>query len=135
MKVPQFLRFLVAGGIAALANFGSRIAFSLALPYTIAIVLAYLVGMATAFALNRAFVFTGAANPVAQQAWRFVLVNVAAVAQTLAISLLLARWALPALGVVQHAETIAHAVGVLVPVFTSYLGHRHWSFRSAEPHA
>lgn len=135
MKLPQFVRFLAAGGIAALANFGSRIAFSLVLPYPAAIVLAYLVGMTTAFVLNRAFVFTGARNPVGQQAWRFVLVNLAAVAQTLAISLLLARWALPALGVAQHAETIAHAVGVLVPVFTSYLGHRHWSFRAAEPRA
>lgn len=135
MNVPQFLRFLLAGGIAALANFGSRIVFSLALPYPLAIVLAYLVGMVTAFALNRAFVFTQAENPVAQQAWRFVLVNLLAVAQTLLISLLLARWLLPALGVLQHAETIAHAVGVLVPVFTSYLGHRHWSFRGAEPRA
>lgn len=124
----QFLLFLLAGGIAALANFGSRIAFSLVLPYVTAIVLAYLVGMATAFALNRAFVFTEASNPVAQQAWRFALVNLAAVAQTLAISLLLARWLLPALGIVQHAETLAHAVGVVVPVFTSYLGHRHFSF-------
>lgn len=132
---PQFLRFLAAGGVAALANFGSRIAFSLVLPYAAAIVLAYLVGMVTAFLLNRAFVFTGAANPVAQQAGRFVLVNLAAVAQTLAISLLLARWGLPALGIGAHAETIAHAVGVLVPVFTSYLGHRHWSFRAAEPRA
>jgi putative flippase GtrA len=124
----QFLLFLVAGGIAALANFGSRIAFSFVMPYVAAIVLAYLVGMATAFALNRAFVFTAAANPVAQQAWRFALVNVAAVAQTLAISLLLARWLLPALGLVEHVETLAHAVGVVVPVFTSYLGHRHFSF-------
>ena len=23
----------------------------------------------------------------------------------------------------------AHAVGIVVPVFTSYLGHKHWSFK------
>jgi putative flippase GtrA len=131
----QFLRFLLAGGVAALANFGSRIAFSLLLPYVAAIVLAYLVGMLTAFVLNRAFVFTAAANSVGQQAWRFALVNLAAVLQTVAISLLLARWLLPALGIVAHAETLAHAVGVVVPVFTSYFGHRHWSFRAAERRA
>jgi putative flippase GtrA len=124
----QFLLFLLAGGIAALVNFGSRIGLSHVMPYVPAIVVAYLIGMATAFALNRAFVFTGAANPVAQQAWRFALVNLAAVAQTVVISLLLARWALPALGIVAHAETLAHAVGVVVPVFTSYFGHRHFSF-------
>jgi putative flippase GtrA len=130
-RARQFLLFLLAGGVAALANFASRIALSLVMPYVPAIVLAYLIGMTTAFALNRAFVFTGAASPIAQQAWRFALVNLAAVAQTLAISLLLARWALPALGIVAHAETLAHAVGVVVPVFTSYFGHRHFSFAAA----
>jgi putative flippase GtrA len=127
----QLLLFLMAGGLAALANFGSRIGLSLLLPYVAAIVIAYLIGMTTAFVLNRAFVFTGAANPVGQQAWRFVLVNAAAIAQTIAISLLLARWLLPAAGVTAHVETIAHGVGVVVPVFTSYLLHKHWSFGGA----
>jgi DNA-binding transcriptional MocR family regulator len=57
-----------------------------------------------------------------------------AVAQTLAISLALAWWLLPALGVERHVEAIAHAVGVAVPVVTSYLGHRRFTFRSAARH-
>lgn len=124
----QFLLFLIAGGVAAVANFGSRIVFSQFVDYVPAIVVAYGIGMITAFVLNRTFVFTGAVNPVAQQAWRFVLVNLVAVLQTLAISLLFARWLLPLLGVDRHIETIAHAFGVVVPVFTSYLGHKHFSF-------
>jgi putative flippase GtrA len=28
-----------------------------------------------------------------------------------------------------HARDIAHAVGVAVPVFTSYVGHKRWSFK------
>lgn len=124
----QFLLFLIAGGLAAAANFGSRILLSQFLLYVPAILLAYSIGMATAFLLNRTFVFTGAVSPVTQQAWRFVLVNVVAIAQTLLISLLLARWLLPLLGVEHHVETIAHGFGVVVPVFTSYVGHKHFSF-------
>jgi len=36
---------------------------------------------------------------------------------------------LPIAGVTQWAPEIAHAVGVAVPVFTSYLGHKKFSFR------
>lgn len=52
-----------------------------------------------------------------------------AVLQTLAVSMGLALYVLPALGVTRHVAEIAHAVGVIVPVFTSYLGHKHLSFR------
>ena len=52
-----------------------------------------------------------------------------AVLQTLVVSLVLARWLLPALGVTQHAEAIAHAVGVAVPVVTSYFGHKLATFK------
>lgn len=125
----QFFKFLAAGGLAAIANFGSRIAFSHWMQYIPAIILAYLVGMATAFMLNRLFVFTGAPNSLRNQAAWFTLVNLAAVAQTLAISLLLVEYLLPAIGVRTHVETVAHGIGVLVPVMTSYLGHKHLTFK------
>jgi len=125
----QFLGFLLAGGVAALANFGSRIALGQLMPYVPSIVLAYCIGMVTAFVLNRLFVFSGAGGGIPRQAFWFVLVNLAAVAQTVLISLLLARWLFPLLGMDFHPETLAHAVGVAVPVVTSYLGHKHLSFR------
>ena len=46
------------------------------------------------------------------------IVNLLALLQTLVVSLVLARWALPAIGVREHVEAIAHLVGVAVPVFT-----------------
>ncbi|MGY5977947.1 GtrA family protein [Stenotrophomonas sp. FSL W7-1447] len=125
----QFLLFLIAGGLAACVNFGSRIALSQWLHYTPAIIIAYCLGMTTAFLLNRAFVFRSAANRMRSQAFWFIVVNLAAVLQTLAISLLLARWLLPQLGIDFHNETLAHAVGVAVPVLTSYFGHKYLSFR------
>lgn len=126
----QFLLFLVAGGLAAGVNFGSRIVFSLVMPYVPAIVLAYCVGMVTAFALNRRFVFTDAGGSLRRQGAWFAVVNIAAVLQTIVVSLLLRDWVLPAMGVDFHPETIAHAVGVIVPVFVSYVGHKKLTFRS-----
>jgi len=128
-EARRFTLFLVAGGLAALANYGSRFAFSVWFSYAIAIVLAYLVGMAIAFALMRQYVFDGRGKAVGPQVARFVGVNVIAVAQTLVVSLLLARWLLPAAGIEAHAEAIAHAIGVAVPVVTSYFGHRLATFR------
>jgi putative flippase GtrA len=124
----EFLRFVFVGGFAALVNFLSRIAFSVFLSYPVAIVLAYLVGMATAYLLNRKFVFGAGRRGYAREIYYFALVNVLAVLQTLAVSLILARLVLPWLGVRAYPDEIAHFVGVCVPVFSSYLGHRYWTF-------
>jgi putative flippase GtrA len=128
-EAGRFGLFLVAGGIAAAANYGSRFAFSVWFSYPTAIVLAYLVGMIVAFALMRRYVFDGVAKALAPQVLKFTLVNALAVVQTLVVSLLLARWALPALGIESHVEAIAHAFGVAVPIVTSYFGHKHATFR------
>lgn len=126
---PQFAKFLLAGGIAAGANFGSRFLYSFALSYEAAIVAAYITGMIVAFVLMRGHVFDARRGSIGPQAGKFVGVNLLAVAQTLAISLFLARWLLPAIGVVQQVEAIAHLVGVLVPVVTSYFGHKMLTFK------
>jgi putative flippase GtrA len=125
----EFWRFLAAGGIAAAANFGSRFLFSVWLRYEWAIVFAYMVGMAVAFLLMRSYVFKAAAKPAARQAAVFVAVNLFALLQTLLVSIALARWVLPFVGVVSRTEAIAHFVGVLVPVATSYFGHRMFTFK------
>lgn len=125
----QFLGFLLTGGFAAAVNFGSRILYNKAMSFSAAVVCAYITGMITAFVLNKLFVFRESRQAVHHAAGYFVLVNLVAVAQTWAISMLLLHWVLPWLGVNAYAREIAHAVGVVVPVFTSYLGHKHLSFR------
>ena len=119
----------MAGGIAAGANFGSRFVFSIFFEYGIAVIFAYLVGMLVAFLLMRGHVFDASNGRLAPQITKFLGVNILAVLQTLVISLLLARWVLPSFGVVNHAEALAHLVGVLVPVVTSYFGHKFLTFR------
>ena len=125
----QFLVFLLTGGFAAAVNFGSRILYNRAMPFSSAVICAYVTGMITAFVLAKLFVFRDSEQATHRAAGWFVLVNVVAVAQTWAISMLLVKWVLPALGVTMFAREIAHGVGVVVPVFTSYLGHKHFSFR------
>ena len=121
--------FLLTGGLAAAVNFGSRILLNRWMSYSAAVVVAYGLGMVTAFVLARLLVFSATSQPIHRSAVYFVLVNAVAVAQTWAISMLLAYYALPALGVKHYVREMAHAVGIVVPVFTSYLGHKHWSFR------
>ena len=121
--------FLVAGGIAAAANYGSRFIFSLWFSFPVAIVLAYLVGMTVAFVLMRHYVFEGHGKALGPQIWKFTLVNLLAVAQTLVVSVVLARWLLPWAGFTQHVDAIAHAVGVAVPLVSSYFGHRLATFK------
>jgi putative flippase GtrA len=125
----RFALFLLAGGIAAVANYGSRFGFSQWFTYPSAIVLAYLVGMTVAFALMRRYVFEGGGKPLGPQILRFAGINVLALLQTLFVSVVLARWLLPAIGVTEHAEAIGHAVGVAVPAVTSYFGHKLATFR------
>ncbi|MES2890085.1 MAG: GtrA family protein, partial [Pseudomonadota bacterium] len=114
----QFLAFLITGGTAAAVNFGSRIVYDQWLSFAWAVVLAYLTGMVTAFVLARLFVFRESQQAVHRSAGFFVLVNLVAVAQTWLISIGLAYYLLPAMGVTAFVAEIAHAVGVIVPVFT-----------------
>jgi putative flippase GtrA len=129
----QFTAFLVSGGIAAACNIGSRALLNLFLSYEVSIVLAYVVGMVVAFTIMRMFVFKSATESSKRaQFVKFSIVNVLGLAQTLAISELVARWAAPALGFQRHAETIGHVMGVGAPVVTSYFGHKYFSFRKAK---
>jgi len=125
----QFLLFLLTGGTAAAVNFGSRILYSVWIPFSYAVILAYLTGMVTAFVLAKFFVFKASQQSMQRSAVFFVLVNVVAVAQTWAISMLLLYVVFPAWEFSFYAAECAHAVGVVVPVFTSYLGHKRWSFK------
>ena len=118
--MKQFLLFLLTGGIAAAVNFSSRFLYSKWMSFSLAIVFAYLTGMITAFILAKLIVFQKSEQPLHRSVWRFSLINAIAVAQTWSVSMLLAQ-VLPV--------EISHAIGISVPVFTSYIGHKRWSFR------
>ncbi|QDM28189.1 GtrA family protein [Tardiphaga sp. vice304] len=124
----EFIRFALAGGAAAAANILSRWLLSFFIRFEIAVVFAYLIGMAVAFVLTRHFVFARSDRQVHSEAMRFVLVNLVALVQVWIVSVGLAEWVLPWLGIVWQKDLIAHVVGVISPIATSYLGHKKFTF-------
>lgn len=125
----QTLLFLVCGGLAALINMGARWLLNHYMPYGAAIVLAYMMGMLVAFLMFKFFVFHARrSSRTARETWRFVLINVLALAQTLGVSVGLADYLFPRMGYTWHAPDIAHVIGVLIPVFTSFIGHKYFTF-------
>lgn len=127
--MAQFIKFLLCGGLAAGLNWASRFLFSLWMPFEYAVVAAFFVGLSSGYILMRLYVFETKQASVVLQVSKYVVINMLALVQTLLISVLLLHWALPSMGVINHADAIAHLVGVLTPVVTSYFGHKRWSFR------
>src|SRR5437588_3828717 len=111
----QFHRFLVAGAVAAAANFGSRFVFSLWMRFEWAVLCAFFVGLAVGFSLMRSYVFDPKGKSLAPQLAWFAAVNLMAAAQTFAISVVLARWVLLAVCIRLYADAAGHLVCVLTP--------------------
>jgi putative flippase GtrA len=86
--------------------------------------------MTTAFVLAKLFVFEASGAAVHKEYARFAVVNAVAFVQVWLVSVALARFVFPAVGFVNHAETVAHVIGVLSPVVTSYFAHKNYSFRA-----
>jgi putative flippase GtrA len=130
----RFIRFLLAGGLAALLNFGSRFFYNLFVDFSTAVVLAFFTGLTTGYILNKLYVFTSSGNSMVQEIGWFVFVNLIALAQTWGLSVYLVQVLpgyMPVAGAAgtELAEAIAHGAGVLLPVFTSYIGHKYLTFR------
>lgn len=129
----RFARFLVTGGIAAGVNIVSRFFLSMTLEYRWAVIAAFPCGMTTAWILSRLFVFEASGRSRTAEYTRFGIVNLVAAAQVWLVSVGLAEYVFPRLGFTWHPEDVAHVIGVVIPVFTSYLGHKHFSFAPNKP--
>ena len=130
----QFLGFLIAGGFAACINFSSRFLYSLWFPFSTSVIIAYITGMITAFTLSRLFVFQQSTQQMHVSVFYFILVNLFALAQTWAVSMILAKSLFPAIHMHWHAEAIAHGIGICVPAFSSYIAHKKWTFQTKVSH-
>jgi putative flippase GtrA len=125
----EFVQFLLVGGLAALVNFVSRILINHFVSYSAAVVLAYVVGMSTAFLLSKYFVFEQSGRHHLHELRDFTLVNLVAIPQVWGISVGLAEYVFPAIGYTLYAPELAHLIGLAVPAVTSYFGHKYFSFR------
>jgi len=143
-----FLFFLFCGGLAAAVEIGGRWLLNLWLSYTMAIVVARLAGMLVAFLLFKFLVFKTAGSGRAQRegGW-FILVNLLAMLQVWLISVGLADYIFPWLGmppqtrfhllawmVIITRQDIAHFIGVSTTAFSSFLGHKFFTFKKRTEH-
>lgn len=128
----EFLKFLATGGIAALLNLLSRYLLNHVMSFEVAVAVAYLIGMTTAYILSRRFVFTESGRSMPSEFRRFAVVNLLALMLVWVISVVLARLVFPAVEFTWHADDVAHLIGVIAPALTSYLGHKRYTFAKAD---
>lgn len=128
-SVIRFIRFLAAGGFAALINLVSRYLLTPLIGFEVSIIVAYLLGMAVAFILFRTLVFDRSGASVVTETYRFVTVNLIALTLVWTISVTLADAVFPAIGLRWHGEDIAHFIGTCVPAISSYIGHSTYTFK------
>lgn len=125
----QFGKFLLAGGFAAAMNFASRFGFDLYFSYWVSVSLAYLVGILTAFTLNRTFVFPNSGKPIHNELLWFAFINALPFPLVLGAAVGLDRLFssfVPA----ALAQAGAHAIAIMLPVFVNFAAHKFITFRS-----
>jgi putative flippase GtrA len=125
----EFLLFLMAGGTAAAAQWGSRFLFSHYVAFAWAVALAYLVGLATAFALNKLFVFGASGRSVTREMTYFALVNAISFPIVWVVSIVLGEMILPGFMPRPLAEALGNGVGIVSPVGLSFVLHKFFTFR------
>lgn len=96
-----------------------------------AILCAFFVGLSSGFLLHKYCVFEPSARPMQSEMGAYFAVNMLALAQTWLVTLLLASRLVPLLGT-HEGEAISHLCGILVPVVTSYFGHKYFTFKNKE---
>jgi putative flippase GtrA len=127
----QFGRFLVVGGIALVLHWLSRFVFNWFVGYGWAIVMAYLIGIAAAFLLNRVYVFTYSDQTFEHEALWFFLVNIAAFPMVWSVAYVLGDRVLTNWMPQQPAFAIGHAVAIVLPTFVNFALHKLITFRGA----
>lgn len=126
-SLVEFARFLAIGGVAALANLVARYFLDFVMPFEAAVVLAYGVGMIVGFIIFRKTLFRDATTD-RRMITRFIWVNLFGAALAWAVSSVMARQVLPAIGWTFRPFEVAHLCGVAAPAITSYFLHKHYTF-------
>lgn len=128
--MKEFLSFIFVGSLAATINFFSRIFFSHFFSFTFSIFSAYIVAMIFAYIFSNKIVFKSQPR---RQKYRsyiyFVLVNLIAILQIWIFSIFFSGYLLPYLGIHSNVYEISHAISIAIPVFSSYFGHKFFTFK------
>jgi putative flippase GtrA len=125
----QFVRFVLVGGIALAFHWLSRFILNSFVGYAWAIVLAYGVGIAVGFMLNKNYVFPYSDRPLSFEISAFVLVNLVAFPFVWVIAYVLGEWILQYWFRTEVAFGAAHAIAIALPVFANFAFHKFITFR------
>lgn len=140
----RFATFLIFSGLAALSNIASGYAFydvfgfSEGWRYSVSVALAFLIGMAVSFTLNRRYTFERSGRRWHQEAQTFVLVSVIGLLLTVALAYGFRATVVPpalqawreATGhdLNRHLELLSHVLAVGLVAFYSFAAHRLLTF-------
>jgi putative flippase GtrA len=125
----QFIKFVFAGGFAALVNWGSRIWLSGFVSFRFAVVVAYAFGMATAFVLNKRFVFVESGRALKAEINYFIFFNIAALPIVWLASVFLAEYLMPKYGFKWYPQEVAHGIAISLPLFINFFLHKFVTFK------
>ncbi len=129
MNMKRLLLFLVAGGLAATANIVSRILFGMFMPYGFSIFLAYCVGLASGYTLNRATAFNDMGGASFSEFVKFVIVNLVSLPIILYASYALRPFLTGFMNQSEYLDTASHTMAVGLGTLVSFFGHRYFTFR------
>jgi len=125
----QFLKFMIAGGVAACVNFSVGWMLFGWLPLYGDIAVGYLAGMLTAFVLFEKKVFGEHIESRKKSIVVFFLVNTLGLLQTWLVFPLLKDYLFPLMDYHFYAPEIARAIAIMVPMLSSFLGHKFFTFK------
>lgn len=128
LYTKQFAIFLVTGTIAAAANFFSRIAYSIFLPFYISVALSYVTGMVVSFIMMRKIVFRGYTTPFIRSLITFIFINLFSFFQNWGITMGMEYTILPKFGVQAYSADISSLTGIALPVVISFILYKKYSF-------
>ncbi|WP_323781410.1 GtrA family protein [Thalassovita sp.] len=138
----MFFKFLICSGLAAAVNLMTGyllyavMGFNDPVEYAASVAVAFVMGMAVSFILNRAYTYDPSGRHPKEEVRDFFLVSVVGLGlTTLSAYLFLTgfhwasadQWGLPV-----APEATAHIMAVGFTAFYSFFAHRHVSFRPAK---
>lgn len=128
-SLPQSLRFILAGGVAAAINWLVRFPLSALMAFVPAVLLASAIGMLVGFITYRTFVFPGSKRPMHAQIRDFVIINISSFF-AVAASAMLIRGVLVSSMSLGPAEALAHGVAIGIGAALNYFGHNSLTFKN-----
>lgn len=128
-RLPQVVRFLLLGGLAAGINWVVRFPLALIMPFSASVLVAQLIGFCAGFTLYRTYVFPGSSRPWLEQTLTFLAVNLVGAVIVLGVATML----LSLLGSTDWPdfvrEGLAHGFAIGVGAVANFFGHKLLTFR------